>query len=314
MIDYLEKIGNFNANYIDSIFSVEGYHDLYNFSSTELALDKSLIRVRQLQGRPTGDGTTRWYEFLFIPNSGFLNSNLPLMPNCELKLSFDRLDGDVAMLEYGGAIDTPIKGSPIQIKDCVAITEWVSSEKLEQHFMKIDTSPMPYHYEDCDVTLKNLPLNETNIHLDNIKGGNTPLCMFAAVIPSSSLNGDTTKSSTAFSCHNVTNMCITLNGNPVNGYPIAIKNSSPVLPYHKLMDVTSRYMNPICGDGLKLTQFLHNWIYAHKFEAEASSQGWIGVNMTLSEAYTEPHTLVIWCINDCAITIDKFHQIEKLSL
>ena len=32
LIDYMEKIGNFNAAYIDSIFGVEGYHDIYNFS------------------------------------------------------------------------------------------------------------------------------------------------------------------------------------------------------------------------------------------------------------------------------------------
>ena len=32
------------------------------------------------------------YEFVFIPNSDFLNSNLPLMKNCEMKLSFDRLN------------------------------------------------------------------------------------------------------------------------------------------------------------------------------------------------------------------------------
>jgi len=121
-------------------------------------------------------------------------------------------------------------------------------------------------------------------------------------------------SATSFDWNDVQEFNITLNGNSVNGYPMNINHGSPVYPYQKFMDVTNRYMNPICGEGLRLSQFKHNWIYAHRFEAEASSQGWIGINMKLRSALTTNHTLVIWCINDCAITIDKFHQIEKIHL
>ena len=308
----MEKIGNFNAGYIDTIFAGEGYHDLYNFSASEVKAQASLLAKRKLQGK--ANGTNRVYDFIFIPNSGFLNSNLPLMSNCELKLSFDRIDANVAMLEYGSDIKTDCSGSPLAIRDCVAIAEYISSDELQRYFMQIDHHPIPYYYEDCDVTLKNLPLSETNIRLDNIKGGNTPMCLFAAIIPSSALNGSLTESSTAFNCNHVTDINITLNGNSVNGYPMDIKDQSPIFPYHRFMDVTGRYMNPICGEGLKLAHFMHNWIYAHKFEAEASSQGWLGINIKLSTAFTTAHTLVIWCINDCAITIDKFHQIEKLNL
>ena len=236
------------------------------------------------------------------------------MPNCELKLSFDRIDGDVAMLEHGVAIKETCSGSPLIIKDCVAITEYITSDALEKYFMEIDHHPIPYHYEECDITLKNLPLAETTIRLDNIKGGNTPSCLFAGILPTSALNGNIKSSSTAFNCSHVTDINITLNGNSVNGYPMDIKDQSPIFPFHKFMDVTSRYMNPMCGEGLKLAHFVHSWLYAHKFEAEASSQGWLGIDIKLSVPFSEPHTLIIWCINDCAITIDKFHQIEKLNL
>jgi len=312
LIDYLEKIGNFNSSYIDTTFAVEGYHDLYNFSASELKTQSSILAKRKLQGKSNGDN--RIYEFVFIPNSGFLNSNLPLMTNCELKLSFDRANAEVAMLEHGAIIKTGCSGSPLVIKDCVAIAEYVTSEALEKYFMNIDYNPIPYYYQDCDITLKNLPLEETNIRLDNIKGGSTPTCIFAGLIASSSLNGDLAHSCTAFNCNNVTSMSITLNGNAVNGYPIDIKNNSPIFPFYTLMDVTNRYMNASCGEGMKLAHFVHNWIYAHKFEAETSSQGWIGVNLKLSEPFKEPYTLVIWSINECGITIDKFHQIEKINM
>ena len=248
---------------------------------------------------------------MFIPNSGFLNSNLPLLTNCELKLSFDRLNAETSLMTFD-EVKNPCTGSPLVIKDCVAITEYISSDKLEKYFMKIDTSPIIYHYQECEVILKNLPIEETSIRIDNIRGGNTPSCMFAALIPSENILGTEVSSSTAF-CHNYVNTFnITLNGNAVNGYPMDITSS--VQPFQKFMDVTNRYMNSSCGDGLKLAHFNYNWIYAHKFEAESSSQGWIGINLELSQPLSRAYTLIIWCINESGLSIDKFHQIEKLNM
>jgi len=297
------------------VFAVEGYSDLYNFSAEELKTQSSVVSKRKLTGKISG--SNRIYEFIFVPNDGFLNSNLPLMSNCELKLSFDRINAEVGMLKSannGITVNTSCIGSPLTIKDCVAITEYVSSDELQRYFMKIDHSPIPYSYEECDITLKNLPVDALNIRLDNIKGGNTPLCLFAGIIPSASLVGDENTSSTSFQWSNVSEISVTINGNAVNGYPMEMKHGSSVYPYQRFMDVTSRYMNPICGESLKLAQFSNNWIYAHKFEAEASPQGWLGINIKLTEAYSAPHTLVIWCINECCITIDKFHQVEKINL
>ena len=312
LMDYIQKVGNFNTSYIDTVFGLEGYHDLYNMDMNELSVSKSVITKRLHNGHPEGNYII--YDFVFVPNCGFLNSNLPLMTDCELKLSFDRIKSDVSMIKTIGEIHDICDGEPIEIENCVAIAEYIRSEELDDYFMKIDTDPIPYYYEDCEVTLKNLPINETEIRIDNIKGGPTPSCIFAGIIKSNALAGDMNLSSTRFGCYDVTDFNFTLNGNSVNGYPLNNKNKLPVFPYHKFMDTTSRYMNTACGEGMKLTQFFVNWIYAHRFEAEVSEEGWLGINIKLSDAYTEPHTLVIWCIYDSAITIDKFHQIERMSL
>ena len=309
----MEKIGNFNAGYIDTIFGIEGYHDLYNCSTEDIKSKTSTISKRRSQGR--SNGVNRIYDFVFIPNCGFLNSNLPLLNDCELKLSFDRVNMEVSMLEAGDvSVTKATTGVPLVIKDCEAITEYIMCDELEQYFMNIDDGPIPYYYQECDITIKSLPKDETNIRFDNIKGGNTPVCMFAGIIPSSDLAGDINESSTAFNCHNVVEFNITLNGNSVNGYPLYNKNESSVYPFYKFMDATFRYMNPDSGDGLKLGQYMYNFVYAHRFEGETSDQGWLGISMKLSEALVESHSLVIWCVYDCALTIDKFHQIEKLNL
>ena len=69
----------------------------------------------------------------------------------ELKLSFDRIDASVAMLEGATPIKQSCVGKPLQIKDCVAITEYIKSDSLEKHFEKIDFNPIPYYYQDCEV-------------------------------------------------------------------------------------------------------------------------------------------------------------------
>jgi len=211
-------------------------------------------------------------------------------------------------------VSVSLANKPIVIRDCYAITEYISSEGLRNYFSRIDTSPIIYNYEQCEITLKNLPLNETVMRLDNIKGGNTPTCLFAGIIPTSALNGSFTLSSNQFTNCDVETINITLNGNAVNGYPIDIANGSPILMLQKFYDVTNRLMNPLASDGLGCAKFKYNWLYSHRFEGEISEQGWIGMNIKLSTPYTVPHTLVIWTIQNTAVSIDKFHQIERLQI
>ena len=54
--------------------------------------------------------------------------------------------------------------------------------------------------------------------------------------------------------------------------------------------------------------------WAHKFESEMTSQGWIGINLKLAKEYTEQMSLVVWIVSPNALTIDKYHQIEKNNL
>ena len=313
LIDYIQKYGNFNIGAMDSMFSVEGYHDTYNWSSDELKTKSSTLAKRRLQGQT--HGANRIYDFVFIPNCGFLNSNLPLLNNCELKLSFDRVNMEQSMMTAGDvSVTEDMTGSPLEIKDCEAITEYIMSDDLEKYFMSIDNGPIPYYYQECDVTIKGLPKDETNFRFDNIKGGKVPTCMFVGLIPTASLNGKISESCTSFDCCFVNEFNITLNGNSVSGFPLENKLLSPVYPFYKFMDATSRYMNPVAGDSFKLGMFMHNWIYAHRFEGELSEQGWLGLSFKLPEALTEAHSLVMWCVYDCALTIDKFHQIEKVDL
>ena len=282
-------------------------------NAVTLKTKTTVMTSRKHQGSLSG--STRIYDFMFIPNCGFLNSNLPLLNNCELKLSFDRINSDVAFIATGSVPDgSNISGKPIEIKDCYAISEYISSEKLRSYFNRIEGGPITYNFEECEVTLKTLPLNETDVRLDNIKGGNNPNCLFAAIIPTANLNGDMAQSATGFQHHDVTNVNITLNGNSVNGYPLDIKNKSCVAPLRLFNDVTNRLMNPLTGDCLDISLFKSNWIYSHKFEAEATSQGWLGIHLKLTSALSSPYTLVVWTISNAALTIDKFHQIEKLAL
>ena len=109
-------------------------------------------------------------------------------------------------------------------------------------------------------------------------------------------------------------MNFTLNGNSVNGYPLSIKNGSSVCPRQKFFDVTNRLYNAQSGSSLDAIGFHYNFIWSHKFEGESTGQGWVGIDMKLDSGYTENMVLVVWVITSSAITLDKFHQIEKLQL
>ena len=223
----------------------------------------------------TADGEHFRYEFILSPCNGFLQNSEPLMKDCELKLRFERAQWNVD---------------------------------------KINSGPIMYEYQESEAIIKTLPQNETEIRLDGVKGGNLPTYLFAGIIPQSSLNGDTEHSSTAFKSYGVKEFNITVNGNSVNGFPITINKENPVLPLHKFFDTTNRLQYIYTGENLTLSDFNTNWIWSHKFECENSNQGWLGINIKLNSAFTEPMTLVIWLINPTALSIDRFRQIERINL
>ena len=253
---------------------------------------------------------TRRWTFVICPNFGFLGSPEPLMSNCELKLSFDRSNAYTSVLDVGST--TPSM-KDIEIKDCYAVTEYISSENLRTYFDRIDYQPIRYEYDACEVMVKSIPTGETEIRFDNLRGGVLPLAMFAAIAPQSSLSGDKAVSSTFFKNYNVEEMNITLNGSSVNGFPICVRDGSPVFPFQKFLDTTDKYYNVISSDTFTLTEFKYNYIWSHKFEAESADRGWLGINFKLSESFSENMCLVVWIISPTVLTLDKFHKVEKIN-
>ena len=249
------------------------------------------------------------YEFLFIPTIGFLGDSLPLIKDCELKLNFDRAKGSAAIMS------TTSKTVPdLEIKECHAITEWVSSPKLKSFFSGIDYNPIVYKFDEVEMVTKALPINETSIRLDNLRGGNIPTYLFAGIIPTDAIEGNLSLSSTNFSCHKVNEVNITLNGRSVTGYPIKVENESETYPLFQFNDSIGRTYNNKCCAGLKKVSFQSNFIWAHRFEGEETSQGWIGIDMKLDKPFAKSHTMVVWVVYPMSVSIDKFHQVERLSL
>ena len=307
LADYIYKLGNYNTDYAATALATEGYTDWHMADALTIQGSSNLQNIRKRAFHV--DGETTSIDFTLIPNVGFLTNPDPLMKNCELKLSFDRADPKCAMLELES---TPLGN--LEILNCYAVTEYISSPELRSYFDRIENVPIQYNYEDVEVLIKSIPQGDTNIRFDNLRGGNIPSHIFAGIIKTDALNGSQTLCSTKFSHANVTEMNFTLNGNSVNGYPIEVRNESPVYPMQKFIDSTMRINNLTSAGFLTLNEFKFNWIWAHHFEAEESTQGWSGINFKLNEAYDEAMSLVVWILSPCALKLDKFHQIEKLNL
>ena len=309
MIDYLYKVGNFNLSSQTSAFNTEGYYDPMNMSASDLA-DSSLF-VEKRGKMATVSGDYKEFEFILCPNIGFLGNNLPLPKDCELKLSFDRASPYMSVLRLQGGAELD---NPFTLTDIVATTEYISSPNLRDLMSSIDYKPLLHKYDECDVMIKNIPLSETEIRFENLRGGNTPMCMFFGILPQSCLSGDPAYSSTYFMQHNVKEMNITLNGNSVNGYPMNVRGTNPIVPFQRFLDVTNRYYNVSSGQTFTFPEFKCNWLWSHSFESETTSQGWIGVNFKLSTPYTRNMALVCWTVSHSALTIDKFGSAERIIL
>ena len=312
LCDYITKIANFDGSMIDTGFYTEGYIDNYNCNAADFAAEGgSAVVLNRQWGRHTTENMIT-YEFIIIPSHGFLASPDLLIKNCEIKLSFDRAPSDVAILN-NKAVTTQV-GKTIEIKDCYAMVDYVSSPDMRTLYDHVDQAPFIYKYDDLDIIVKNIPENQLDVRFDNLRGGQIPDYLFIGLIPKSSLGGDKQLSSTGFRHSNVTEMNISFNGNSVNGYPMNISKKSVIYPLQKFLDVTGSLYNQTCSKTLTGPEFEYNFLWSHKFEAEMTDEGWIGINLTFDEIPTEQMVLVVFSVYESAFSIDKYRHVEKINI
>ena len=67
----------------------------------------------------------------------------------------------------------------------------------------------------------------------DFRGANVPNYLFAAVIPSTSLQGVYDKGATCFKYYHVEEFNLTFSGNSVSGYPMKVKSNCPIFPLQK---------------------------------------------------------------------------------
>jgi len=76
------KLGNYNTDYINSVYVTEGYSDFINCNAASLASPEgqSIVTIRERTAvKATGKAQ---YDFAFIPDAGFLGNADPLFENC----------------------------------------------------------------------------------------------------------------------------------------------------------------------------------------------------------------------------------------
>ena len=306
--DWMLKYGNLNPDYITSVYEIEGYYDKYVYDELEDD-QKAQVLAHRRMGIPSKGGKFL-YEFIMTPNESFLNENHTLPPGIEMKLTFDRLQAQFSCISES---DVSLKGKTLELKDAYAQVEYISSPILRSYFDQREYQPLVYSYDEISVLCRSVPVNEEYIRLENIRGGNTPDYVFFGLVKSRCLNGSLEGSSTNFKNNNIKEVNLTLNGNSCLGYPMRILNDHPIWPYHKYYSTLGKLMDQSAAAQVRLDTYKNSVIFAHKFEGEDASQGWLGVTLSLSKPLSEQYTLVMWTVQNVKASIDKYNQIDKFN-
>ena len=306
--DWMLKYGNLNPDYVNSLYEMEGYFDKYSYEDLDDDSKAQIIAHRR-NNIPVKDGKYI-YELILTPNESFLNENHTLPPGIEMKLTFDRLPAQNSC--YAIKTDTSLQGKALELKDVFAQVEYISSPILRSYFDQRDFEPTSYTYDEISVVCRSVPINEQYIRLDNIKGGNTPDYVFFGLMKSKAVNGSLDSNSFDFQNNGIKEVNLTLNGNSCNGFPIRVQNDFPIWAYHKFHSNLGRLMNSSAAAQIRLSNFNNMVIYSQKFEGVDTTQGWLGITLSLTKPLEEQYTLVMWTVHNVRVTIDKFNQVEKI--
>ena len=200
LLDYITTMGNFDAPYIRSGLYANGYFDLFNVGSAEISNQNSLqlLKDSRVSLVDSTDDGNYIYDCVYAPGLGILNSKKPLLPGCEIKLSFDRAKAELALIKIDKNTDVDLGSGVLKLTNLSVRARYFSSPSLRSYFSTISDNPINYSFDETSVYLKNLPKGESNVRLNNIIGGLTPSNLFCGIIESDAINGDLELSTTKF--------------------------------------------------------------------------------------------------------------------
>ena len=301
----MSKISNYNSSFVTTALAyTEGYGGSLH-SSDRFFIEKMKTEYIKkdiiTEYRTTyGFQNDNIYEFILDLEGGILNCNQPLMSNTEVKLSFDRCLAAIGLLYEKWGKDqnnndvvqpTELDNKVLDLIDPYMEVEYISSPYLRNFYAQIIERPMTMRYDDCDVYMKSLPEGQTSFRWTNIMGGNTPDYIFGGFMSTSSLQGHF-EESTSFRNMSLTEANISLNGMPVQGYPIngmllTPGHTSSAKLYVKFLDTIGRSKKTMGGQCVQsaVWQTYYNLI-SHKFEGEQSNEGWISIETKFKDPTT----------------------------
>ena len=300
MQDILSKLANFNVGYVGSnLAQLEGYgltpHSADRDFITDLLNDEKKDVIGDREHACEDGNKDKIITYVLSLEGGILNCNQPLLNNTEVKLSFDRALASVGLIyrEYGQGVTQPttMDNKVIDISDPYLEAEYVSSPYLRNFYAQIVDRPITLRYDDCNIYMKTVNKGQSMMRVNNIMGGLTPDYLFAGLVKTDALNGDFNLSSTQFINPSYAEICITLNGSPVQGYPMNVDDYAMKM-YSKFFDTIGKSKKTMAGSSLECQFFMkyYCWI-SHHFEGEQAQQGWIGIDIKLSSPCDDDLTL-----------------------
>ena len=292
----LSKITNYNRSYVLSALGMTEGYGLVHFNSSHRKHIGDTFQRRDDMTDKTESGVSK-KAFVLNLEGGILNCSQPLLNNTEVKLSFDRALASIALLytEYGTGVTQPtdLDGKVLDLIDPYLEAEYVTSPYLRNFYSQIEEKPISLKYDDVNMYMRNINKDQSMIRVNNVMGGLAPDYLFAGFIRTDALNGDFNLSPTCFSNVSQTDVCITLNGMPVQGYPISDPSYNfSTKFYTKFMDTIGKTKKTMVGDCLDMRYFItYFFLISHKFEGEQSNEGWIGLDIKLKKPLEEDYTL-----------------------
>ena len=165
-------LGNFSPGYLKTCFYPAGYFDLYNVDSEALSDKVNLDRLKiSRKSLVKSENDSVWFDLLFKPPSGILNSKIPLVPKTEMIISFDRAPSELALINMVENTESSIEGKAIDLKNVFMRASYYSSPYLRNFFDTISSNEITYSYDECQVLQKSLPTGLNIIRLSNLIGG-----------------------------------------------------------------------------------------------------------------------------------------------
>ena len=293
----------------------EGNFDYFNYDSSELKNNASVVQMRQCGSKFTKDGTNYIRYHFMTPIYHGLSHGQILPAGVHISLTFHRAKAEKALVDISNTVvEFPSKTIPIL--DPILHTEWAYGEVITQQMSQIKRNGISIPFTASHIRHRKLQTGLKTEQKIEILQGPLPQYVVFFLMKPDRFGGDLKLSSTKMEMHNLEKFTLKIDDVQMENYPLNVTKYGSSKFYHEFyrhfLMQTGIYEDQDQNFMKEDTYVNGNFMILESFENSQVKEGHLSVSLIFGDELKEELFLCWMPCYEKQLKFDKYLSVQMV--